>query len=187
MKEVKIVKTYKAYQILNKAFYSDEKSFASLHSNKSNFMTDDSGQFMCVRVTPDTYLLNEDKINNYFSKGFVSPLVVTNYKMLALILVVSQMDGVDFIDFSFKENSEESVGEKDYVQSMLTEKDPIIDISNFLKENSQKIQYIDLKESNNKIRISSTGAIYVSPSLDINKNLVFMKIVIFLFTGELRK
>ncbi|NCB65240.1 MAG: hypothetical protein EOM48_03600 [Bacilli bacterium] len=181
------MKNYKAIRRL-KDFSSNElNSFASLFSSKQSLINNDQTAFMCAAFNPDHYLQNEDKISEFFANGYFQPLIVTNYKLLALLLVVSKKTEYSFTDFSFKEDGEDAELEKEAVEEMLTRSEDVVNISNFLKINSQKIQYIELQlhSHQNRIRVYSSGTISLTNSFDKKLYPYILSIVQFLFTGSM--
>ena len=97
------------------------------------------------------------------------------------------MEGYIFSDFSFKEDGEEAESEKEVVQEMLINNKDVSLISNFLKENSQKIQYIELElfKTKNRVRVFSNGNISLSNAFEKEYYSSVLKIVKFLFTGSI--
>ncbi len=177
---------YKSIEMLENLSENDLKHFASLFSNKQSFIEKNGKPFLCIPYNPDTYYLNQKEISIAFEEGKFQPLVVTNYKFLALLLWTSKKSEFVFTDFSFKEDGEEAESEKTTVQDMISEGDDVKTVSDFLKDNSQKIQYIELCMVNqkNKIRIFSNGNIALSNSFDKAMYSLVTDIVEFLFTGN---
>lgn len=180
------MKTYKAVQVLNVFSPSELEVFASLFSSKQSVISNDKSQFICIEINPDHYLLNKDEISELFKNNYFKPLVVTNYKLLSLLLVVAKRKEFQFTDFSFKESGEEAETEKIIVKDMLSESSDVLDISSFLKENSQKIHYLELEISNskNRMRIYSNGNISLTNSFDKNLYPLITNVIQFLFTGS---
>lgn len=180
------MRTYKAIQILRDLSPSELDDFASLFSNKQSIISD-KNQFICVALNPDCYLLNEAKIGQLFSEDYFRPLIITNYKLLSLLLITARKEEFLFTDFSFKEDGDEHENDKRIVKEMLSESNDVLDISSFLKENSQKIRYIELSIENrkNRMRIYSNGNISLTNSFDERLNKLVLSVVQFLFTGRL--
>ncbi|GEK89987.1 hypothetical protein SAMN04488100_13130 [Alkalibacterium putridalgicola] len=183
------MRTYRAIQLLNDLSESELDNLASFFSNKETVIRENKNPFVCVAFNPDQYFQNETKISQAFSNNKFLPLVVSNYKFLALLLAISSQQEYSFTDFSFKENEEESYFEKDKVKDMLDDYEDVKNISNFLKESSQKIQYIELVISHpkNRIRVHSSGSISLTNSFDKNLYPDVIKLVQFLFTGSMSK
>lgn len=178
--------TYKAIQILKDFSLSELEDLAALFSSKQSIIGKEDTPFKCIAYDPDCYLQNVDKISRQFENGNFRPVIITNYKFLALLLWVSKLEEFVFTDFSFKEDGEEAELEKTTVKDMLSDSDEVGNISNFLKENSQKIQYIELylKSPKNRVRIHSNGNISLSNTFDKSLYSLIIKIVQFLFTGH---
>lgn len=181
------MRIFKAIQILKDFKPNELDKFSSLFSSKQSIIADESNTFVCLSFNPDQYLRNEKTISEYFVKDYFRPLIITNYKLVALLLVTSKMEGYIFSDFSFKEDGEEAESEKEVVQEMLINNKDVSLISNFLKENSQKIQYIELElfKTKNRVRVFSNGNISLSNAFEKEYYSSVLKIVKFLFTGSI--
>ena len=177
--------TYKAIHILKDFSLSELEGLASLFSSEKSIIGKEDNPFKCIAYNPDCYLKNMDKISRQFENGNFRPVIITNYKFLALLLWGYKLEEFIFTDFSFKEDGEEAELEKEIVKGMLSDSDEVLNISNFLEENSQKIQYVELylKSFQNRVCIHSNGNISLSNTFDKGLYSFIIKIVQFLFIG----
>ena len=125
----------------------------------------------------------------YFQDGIFSPLVMTNYKFLSVLLYSSHKKEITFSDFSFKydEESNEAEVDKDKVKSLLNESDSTDNSLNYIEEAGQKIIKIELTigDFNDKVMIYSSGNLGFSNNFSDAHMELILELVTFLFTGKI--
>lgn len=184
------MKTYKAIHLLNENAKNELNSISSLFSEKESLISyTKESEYACVAFTPDVYLKNKVIINNYFSKNYFAPLVMTNYKFLSLLLMIAENPDYTFKDFSFREDGYEGDHEKEFVEELILGEKNLQKSFNFLESKDQNIKFIELEvcNSNNRLRIYSSGNIAVSRSFDEQDFPYIINLVKYLFIGRIDK
>jgi hypothetical protein len=180
------MKVYKPIQMI-KELSSEEMDNLSKLFSKENQIIYCSNNFALVRYSPDVYFKNGKAIGQLFESRTFVPLIMTNYKFLALLLICSSNPQFVFSDFSFKkeDDSEEADESKSYVRDLLKKEREVSSSFEFLKESGQKISSIELKQADSSefMIINSSGNIAFSNNFDVNQDHV-LDIVQFLFTGR---
>lgn len=181
------MKIYRAIKF-NKETPNDKVyEFAALFSERTQIISKKKKTFVCIRYNPDTYLKNQEQIGIFYNANFFKPLVMTNYKFLALLLKISNEDIVSFKNFSFYNgDSEEGEIDKEEIESQINQGRDIDFTFDFLEEADQRIKYVELHlgSSKNKVRIYASGNIGLSENFDPEYNNYILDMVEFLFIGR---
>lgn len=181
------MKTYKVIHMLKEISEGELKHFSSLFSRKStNTLNGSDFSYICVPFDPDTYLINDEEIKTYFQNGYYSPLIMTNYKFLSLLLLISNNEKYRFRDFSFREAGEEGDHEKSIIEDMISENRNMKDTFDFLESKHQTIKSIELEFSHpsNLLKIYSSGNISFSNSFSRDYIPDVFNLLKYLFTGK---
>ncbi|MFK4912061.1 MULTISPECIES: hypothetical protein [Lactococcus] len=142
-----------------------------------------------VRYSPDIYFNNGVEIGKLFQDEVFEPLVMTNYKFLALLLICSTNPLILFSDFSFKNDDdiEESEENRTYIKDLIDSDQKIDRSFEFLKDIEQRISRIELtiESPKNRVVFYSNGNVGLSDSFAKTYFNVVFQLVEFLFTGSL--
>lgn len=184
------MKVYKPLKLSDEFDMGKLERFASFFSKDKNILFKSDKKYVCVNYNPDVYFENQNLINDYFSENLFTPLIMTNYKFVFLLLMISNNKNWTFTDFSFKNEGEEGESDKEIVHDLIESDDDSKKIASdtnvFLKESGQKIASIELRLLNRyKIKIFTNGTLAISDNLLMEKNMnLLLGLVEFLFTGE---
>lgn len=181
------MKIYKPIKFNKRLSAIERDEFALLFSNKSEIVGNENESFFFVRYIPDTYILNKEKIKNFYERNIFVPLVMTNYKFLYLLLRINQEKKYTFTNFELKYEGNEYELEKNTIEEMINDTKPIEPTFEMLQEKGQKIRFIDLElmNSKNRVRIYSNGNIGLSNGFEVENYKEISSIIKLLFTGSL--
>lgn len=180
------MKTYKAIHTLKDFSEYELNDFSSLFSGRNSYISNGEKPYVCIPFSPDVYLNNKQVISEYFKKNYYSPLIMTNYKFLSLLLLIVGNSNYTFKDFSFKEEGEEGEHEKSVIEEMIFENKNVHDTFNFLESKDQTIKSIELEVFSpmNSLRIYSSGSISISNSFSEQYFPHVLHLIDYLFTGR---
>lgn len=181
------MKVYKPIRLIKDLSYDEITALSKLFSDDNDIIR--HNEFTLLKYSPDTYFKNGRAIGDLFQSDIFEPLIMTNYKFLALLLVCSSHSQLIFSDFSFKkyDDGQEVEDEKYHVRSLLDEQGNVSGSFEFLKDVGQKIASVELKVGNSSdiVIVYSSGNIAFSDSISDNKKCI-LDIVQFLFTGRVK-
>lgn len=185
------MKIYKPIHLIQSVSLGKVNEISKLFSDYEDTPIQNDSKFdlAFIRYSPDTYFSNGKQIGELFQSGIFDPLVMTNYKFLALLLVCSSNPLVIFSDFSFKNDDEnvESEENRTLIKDLI-DNDKKIDRSfEFLKDIDQRISRIEFTMDNfkNKVVFYSNGNIGLSDNFSQIYYKEVLNLVEFLFTGSL--
>lgn len=180
------MKTYKVIHMLKDFSESELNNFSSLFSEKKFYISNKEDPYVCVSFNPDVYLSNKQAISEYFKKNYYSPLIMTNYKFLSVLLLISGNTNYKFKDFSFKEEGEEGEHEKSVIEEMIFENKNVHDTFSFLESKDQTIKSIELELFSpvNRLKLYSSGNISISNSFSEEYFPHIINLIDYLFTGR---
>lgn len=180
------MKTYKAIHLLKDFSEFELNEFSSLFSKENSAISNGKNPYIGVLFNPDVYLMNKEITNEYFRKNCYSPLIMTNYKFLSVLLLISKIQDYTFKDFSFKEEGEEGEIEKTVLEDMILENKNVRDTFNFLESKDQTIKFIELEvfSPRNRLKIYSSGNVSISNSFSKENFPHVVHLIEYLFTGE---
>lgn len=183
------MKIYKPIHLLHNTTSKEVVKISRLFSEHTNNLMIDNNDFRLalIRYSPDIYFDNGYDVGKLFQDGVFEPLVMTNYKFLALLLVCSTNSSILFSDFSFRNDDEndESEENRTHIKDLI-DSDKKIDRSfEFLKDLDQRISRIEFLIDNHKNRVVfySNGNIGLSDSFSQTYYREVFRLTEFLFTG----
>ena len=186
------MKIYKPIHLMKVVSPEKVNKISKLFSNHEDAPIRNGGKFdlTFVRYSPDTYFSNGDQIGELYQNGIFDPLVMTNYKFLALLLVCSSNPLVLFSDFSFKnaDESDEAVESRGQIKELIESEKEVTRSFEFLKETGQRISRIELgiESARNKVVIYSNGNIGLSNNFPEALYEEVFSLIEFLFTGTVK-
>ncbi|MCT0506805.1 hypothetical protein [Lactococcus cremoris] len=185
------MKIYKPIHLIQATPTKEVKKISKLFSNYEDDPIRNNSNFdlVFVRYSPDVYFSHGEEIGKLFESDTFDPLVMTNYKFLALLLVCSSNPMIVFSDFSFKNSDESDRSEenREHIKEMIESEDKVTRSFKFLKNIGQRISRIELsiESTRNKVVVYSNGNIGLSNNFPSKYYKEVFPLVELLFTGEL--
>ncbi|MDG4957320.1 hypothetical protein [Lactococcus lactis] len=183
---------YKALQVKNDTSRETVNTLVSLFSDTPSFLTKNE-KFVCVKYNPDTYLSNEKKISNLYKQKVFKPLIITNYKFLALLLQLNKSNKIDaeYTDFYFSNTEYDETDDqyilkeeiKEYIKKDTLDFEELLSI---LSDSDYNIKFVEfkVKKSTDYVTIYTSGNIKYEKSIENVSFETVLDIIEFLFTGS---